>query len=312
MFFCLFIVSITQKPFVLRSYDTRVRSTYRSPELYKDQHLCNDTKIIIRLKDCGSLKVQEFGDGGFADGKVFSTLFSSSRRGMVEIIQIAFHNGSHACTHIEQAIAVAKSLQDLHQKQFVHGDIRALNMVFTTQKGPKTGDTSYGGYLIDFDFGGRLGAKTGSGPLYPCGYKQLLTDGKRRGRGGQSITKSDDVSALFDVFLKKHIFPYPISKKLTEELHGKLNDPDKIPETIEDLLEILEDLKNIGAGEMFIADKDFKTLIEDMEKRNNEATKTDKMDATANNNNKRKPKPTPYGAQFSPWKPKGKMGTKTM
>jgi tRNA A-37 threonylcarbamoyl transferase component Bud32 len=62
-------------------------------------------------------------------------------------------------------VPVISQLEALHSKGFVHGDIRGFNVVF--------GKTDEEGWLIDFDFGGKLGRK------YPKGYRTALDDFRR-------------------------------------------------------------------------------------------------------------------------------------
>ena len=43
-----------------------------------------------------------------------------------------FSKGSHVCRNIGQAIQIVEWLKALHAEEFVHGDIRGLNLVFRT------------------------------------------------------------------------------------------------------------------------------------------------------------------------------------
>ena len=107
----------------------------------------------MRVQDTGPADAQvlEFGpndDEMDQSGKRISTLFtdkSLNTKGVIEVIAHPFYEGSHVCSHIDQAIAVAIDLKNLHDAGFVHGDIRGLNVVF--------GSASC---LIDFDFGGKV------------------------------------------------------------------------------------------------------------------------------------------------------------
>ncbi|KAG7358092.1 RIO1 family protein [Nitzschia inconspicua] len=84
-------------------------------------------------------------------------------------------------------------LQALHEAGFVHGDIRAYNIVFKDRKK---------GWLIDFDFGGKSDVQT-----YPKGYRQSLNDGIRIGEDGKAITKYHDWYALGTLMFTIHSIP---------------------------------------------------------------------------------------------------------
>ena len=102
-------------------------------------------------------------------------------RGKVAILAIPFMPGSHLPGTIAQVVAVVEHLKRMHHLDFVHGDIRLLNMVFSNEKSE----------LIDFDFSGKTGST-----LYPLGYRGDLWDGTRPGLPGMHVTKSDDVESL--------------------------------------------------------------------------------------------------------------------
>ena len=169
---------------MLRAYDNRVRQTSRSPFVYKEwKEIKDDVRVVLDIKDGvkSGDEIIEFRDPTFYNQ---SNLFRADGfGGKVEVIAVPFIPGRHRCSHVTQAISIVECLESLHQDGFVHGDIRACNMVF--------GDKSK---LIDYDFGGK---DTGEDAVtYPPGYKQYLPDGRRNGKAWGKISRGDDVMAL--------------------------------------------------------------------------------------------------------------------
>jgi hypothetical protein len=93
-------------------------------------------------------------------------------------------------------LPIIKHLESLHSQGFVHGDIRAYNMVL-----PREAAKADEGWLIDFDYGGKADIVT-----YPKGFKQVLADGARPGRAGNQITITDDWRSLFGLILHRYDF----------------------------------------------------------------------------------------------------------
>ena len=126
-------------------------------------------------------------------------------------------------THPFHFLPIIDHLQKLHSNGFVHGDIRAYNMLLkydtTSVKADQctvdcssneTGN-SYDGCLIDFDFGG-----TQNEVVYPKGYKHLLDDGKRPGKKRNKITIMDDWKSLIGLIFHTHVFVKKEGVQLTE------------------------------------------------------------------------------------------------
>jgi serine/threonine protein kinase len=143
-------------------------------------------------------------------------------RGKLKVIAVPFIEGSHVPQSKEQLLGVAKFLKKMHDSEFVHGDIRLLNIVFT--KKPEDSQ------LIDFDFGGK---GDDDSLVYPPGYKRPLEDGLRIGEGEERILKWHDVYALFFAFDKVLFNPG------LEWLELKV---DVCDYTIEELITVLEGL----------------------------------------------------------------------
>ena len=112
------------------------------------------------------------------------------------VIATPFREGRHWAESPEDFLPIIDHLEKLHQAGYVHGDIRAFNTVFSGRQG--------GGYLIDFDFSGKMGDV-----FYPTGYNQFLADGYRIGTGGNIIEKWHDWYALGMLIFHLHDFVPP-------------------------------------------------------------------------------------------------------
>ena len=136
---------------VLRSFDTRVRPTTRSYEIYLDTRC----KPFI--------------------GEVETVMDYSTEEEELKIIAVPYKPGGHCATVPTDFVPIIEALESLHGLGYVHGDIRAFNTVFGEQGG-----------LIDFDLGGKAGIK-----VYPQGYENTLPDGIRiSGRAGNDNVKT--------------------------------------------------------------------------------------------------------------------------
>ena len=148
------------------------------------------------------------------------------------IISTPYRHGCHVATNPLQFIPIIDHLIELHKHEFVHGDIRACNIVFgdlesdeglTVSKESFKGsgmetdidDTTkkqsvqivanskkYKGWLIDFDFGKHILMD----PKYPEGYIRNLDDGRRIGESGDVILPWHDWYALGQVIFDIHKF----------------------------------------------------------------------------------------------------------
>jgi len=153
---------------VLRSYDSRFRPTNRSPEIYLSPE-CRDivggepTEVAKFPEDFDTAAFNHGDNGGSCDDSFWSN--KSQGRGLL-IIATPYRDGGHVAKSAKVFLPVIAQLELLHKKRFVHGDIRAFNTVF--------GEQDNEGWLIDFDFGGQIGAT-----CYPDGYRRNLDDGVR-------------------------------------------------------------------------------------------------------------------------------------
>ena len=120
-------------------------------------------------------------------------------KGKLLIISTEFIKGVHFATRPEHYLEIVNHLYAMHKAGFVHGDIRAFNMVLNYEN-----DKKCIGKLIDFDYGGKLSTF----PKYPSGYALSLDDGLRLGSSGAEITASHDWYALgyiiFDLYELVH------------------------------------------------------------------------------------------------------------
>ena len=120
-------------------------------------------------------------------------------QGRLLVISTPYHEGVHIATRPNHFLPIIDHLEQLHSQGFVHGDIRAYNMVlqYDTTK-PEKPDK---GWLIDFDYGG-----VHNMVVYPKGYKYSLDDGDRPGREEMKITIMDDWKSLFGLILHFYSF----------------------------------------------------------------------------------------------------------
>ena len=188
---------------VLRSYDSRFRQTKRSPVIYQSQE-CNEilggeVNTVLSLPAEGDSSAQSVAtnDRGAAtkslshDNDSFWNSMPRDRKLLV--IATPYRPGSHTVTKPKGFVPILSELRKLHDKGFVHGDIRAFNTVFNEEDSE--------GYLIDFDYGGRKNEAR-----YPKGYRWELKDGHRLGSEGNNIEPWHDWYALGQlIFARAHI-----------------------------------------------------------------------------------------------------------
>ena len=172
---------------VLRLYDNRARQTSRSPEVYLNKEVYGRecyTALDVRDQTTTGGTIRPFRDPTYYQKEVF---FSTERNkgGRVLAIAVDFIPGVHYFETIHQVSSIVKKLSQLHYAGYVHGDIRALNLVVQGNSAE----------FIDFDFCGKKNEVT-----YPPGYNKRLDDGLREGKANQPITTHDDFMALKSIF----------------------------------------------------------------------------------------------------------------
>eukprot|EP00980_Cylindrotheca_fusiformis_P020224 scaffold7312_cov97-Cylindrotheca_fusiformis.AAC.3 len=202
---------------MLRSYDNRFRKTNRSPAVYLSpdcSKVVGDVRTIVEIPG-----VQDEAEPDECHKN--ERFWYRSGRNLL-IIAVPYRRGSHVATSPGAFLPIIDQLGSLHKEGFVHGDIRAFNTVFGEKKSE--------GWLIDFDFGGKVdqanhpkghraglvdGLRLGHGddeardedgevPVYPEGYRSILVDGHRRGKAKSRILKSDDWYALGKLIFAVH------------------------------------------------------------------------------------------------------------
>jgi hypothetical protein len=176
--------------FVLRAYDTRMRPTSRSPNLFLRESPesppsgAEGTVAMFHFKENKeSNEEANFGIDIEPDSKhdVISTFFD--RTGHLQVLCVPYLPGHHKGTKGVQGRRLANALNKLHSAGLVHGDIRGYNTINGV-------DDSY---LIDFDFGGKANTVK-----YPPEYNYKLPDGERVQKCCHTvlISPADDVYAL--------------------------------------------------------------------------------------------------------------------
>jgi serine/threonine protein kinase len=160
----------------------------------------DDAQELVHLKDTPSPlafgKRQEAGDSKHLSS---SPNWFWEFRGQVMILSSPHLVGKHFATTIGQLLGVVEHLEKLHNKGYVHGDIRAYNIVFI-EEDVKNG-IKPNGFLIDFDLSGKEGEEL---TKYPEGYATALEDGRRPAKAGNQITKQGDWLALRSVLFFVH------------------------------------------------------------------------------------------------------------
>ena len=189
-----------------RSYDTRLRCTSRSPNLYLPSsgddavvgfHCFDDApspneaaKIVLSLPaGAHENEYHPFESPRPEDVDEFDWIWSP--RGRLLLLSVPFREGRHAAGTFGHFIPVLQHLNYLHEHGRVHGDIRAFNIVFKDEQK---------GWLIDFDYGGKAGVAR-----YPANFNfTILKDGKRIEADRGKIDKFHDYYALWHLMYSIH------------------------------------------------------------------------------------------------------------
>jgi hypothetical protein len=137
---------------VLRSYDSRFRPSDRSPQIYLSddwEAIGSGGGVTVVAKFRENSDISTFNHGGsYRDDCLWS-----DTRGCLLIIATPYRKGGHVAKSAKSFLPVIDQLELMHQKGFVHGDIRAFNTVFNEQELDQGSNKSC---LIDFDFGGPI------------------------------------------------------------------------------------------------------------------------------------------------------------
>ena len=198
---------------MIRIYDNRFRKLDRSPIVYQEA----SEEIVGLTKEI---------DTEFLRTKEETSIIKFPAGGNVTLIATPFREGSHYASKPTDFVPLIEQLRLLHKQGFVHGDIRG-----------------FGSWLIDFDFGGKVGEA-----VYPPGYKSALTDGCRFGEAGEVIKKWQDWYALGSLIFHCHRFyEGQGAREIIAEWQEKLEDcKDKDDEDLKSLILFLQSLDEIG------------------------------------------------------------------
>jgi regulator of extracellular matrix RemA (YlzA/DUF370 family) len=210
-----------------RSYDTRLQPSERRANLYLEPNVFSNVCAPIAKS---VLKIDDHLYNVPLEEKVSHSEWLWQFRAQLLVISTTYHYGVHYAEHPLHLLPIIKQLESLHRQGFVHGDIRGQNMVLSfdkTEGSHAIEDNKDKGWLIDFDYGGKLNSVT-----YPEGYSQVLLDGRRPGTPGQRISIEDDWRSLFGLIL--HVYTFPLKEgddgALVDGYEKKLG---KLRETIE-------------------------------------------------------------------------------
>jgi hypothetical protein len=270
--------STTEYPdVVLRSYDNRVRKSDRNPDIYLDAKCqsgveedgvgVGKTHIIVNLfggEDIDTLEASVVDKWNTLEEALWKQMGKRS----LKIISTPYRHGKHYTNTPKAFVPIIRQLQRLHATSYVHGDIRAFNVVF--------GKNPDDGWLIDFDYGGRLNEAH-----YPKGYNRSLDDGSRIGVSGKEIKAMDDWFALGSLIFRVHMIDrkhendLPTLFTLTD-LWLSLERPPTNDE-IEQLVDFLQNTEHVLKFDLTFADS-----IEENE--NVESMKTMEGARTGSNN----------------------------
>lgn len=205
---------------VYRCYDNRLRCTERRPDVYEtflqeDQHVVlhvTDTAVPSEAHPFGQPMPQSYIDKYNGEMMKAKQDWLWNFKGQLKVIATPYHKGMHYATKPNQYLPIVNYLEQMHDLGYVHGDIRAYNMVLNYED-----DENPKGWLIDFDFGGLIA----NFPMYPSGYVKALGDGFRRGEPGGTITFEDDWYALGQVIFKCYRLQHKNISSVAEQL-GRL------------------------------------------------------------------------------------------
>ena len=151
-------------------------------------------KSVLKIDDHTCTKVQRAQIGSDID-------WLWDYKGELQVISTTYYDGVHYATHPLHFLPIINHLESLHSQGFVHGDIRAYNMVLPRDAANANAGIEDEGWLIDFDYGGKANIVA-----YPKGYKPVLADGDRPGKAEKEITIMDDWQSLIWLILNKYDF----------------------------------------------------------------------------------------------------------
>jgi serine/threonine protein kinase len=173
---------------------------------------CNDFDTNSETSDAGDTTSKKLGKEVFTmKTKSLSVNTNDKYRNAektVKVISTPYREGKHWAMYPRSFIPIIDQLKKLHSNDYVHGDIRAYNIIFNENEDKRQG------WLIDFDFGGKCVGE--SLVTYPPRYMSALDDGQRIGKSYKIIQKWHDWYALGQLIFSKHTFEVPEDLKIDE------------------------------------------------------------------------------------------------
>ena len=129
----------------MRSYDTRLRATQRRPQLYLAQDEAQKSAIFPREKIAQTVltapndatNALKFGGPLPEDFELHRRDWLWTGRGKLLVIETHYRHGRHYAEKPTDFLPIIEHLEHLHGNEYVHGDIRAFNMVFGGLLKPK-------------------------------------------------------------------------------------------------------------------------------------------------------------------------------
>ena len=107
----------------------------------------------------------------------------------IQCLQYDYLHGSHIKFNKQQVAMIIRNLHTLHENNFVHGDIRKENILFSYD-GTKA-------WLLDFDLAGEEYS------LYPQGYNSNISERHPSAMAGHNRLKIHDRYALSVIIRQK-------------------------------------------------------------------------------------------------------------
>ena len=124
-----------------------------------------------------------------------SSLLKLTDDARVQCLRYKYNEGSHNPTSHTQFETIFRDLCSLHAHDFVHGDIRSQNLVFSSN--------GEGAWMIDFDLAGKEGSR------YPRGYNHHGIDERHQtAMACYPRKKVHDLHGL-QVIIKGHFQKFP-------------------------------------------------------------------------------------------------------
>eukprot|EP01028_Stygiella_incarcerata_P006363 TRINITY_DN259_c1_g1_i6.p1 TRINITY_DN259_c1_g1~~TRINITY_DN259_c1_g1_i6.p1 ORF type:complete len:824 (-),score=233.11 TRINITY_DN259_c1_g1_i6:780-3251(-) len=100
----------------------------------------------------------------------------------IQFLVYDYIEGDMLPSRICQIGKLCEDLGKLHEKGYVHGDVRIANFVFSCRKGDDDDDDIYDAHLLDFDYAGK-----NKEAKYPEGYNTQIPEGRHSNAKGGAL-----------------------------------------------------------------------------------------------------------------------------